>query len=34
MSDVACPICGATQWPTADCVGCGHPLDDVEDEAL
>jgi hypothetical protein len=34
MSEVTCPVCGASQSPTADCYGCGHPLDtevDVED---
>jgi hypothetical protein len=31
MNEVTCPVCGATQWVTADCFGCGHPLDDVED---
>jgi len=30
MSEVTCPVCGATQWTTADCFGCGHPLEDVE----
>ncbi len=32
MSEITCPVCGATQWSTADCFGCGHPLDAVDDE--
>jgi hypothetical protein len=31
MNEVTCPVCGASQWPTADCFGCGHPLDAEED---
>jgi hypothetical protein len=31
MNEVTCPTCGASQLPTADCYGCGHPLDAVED---
>ncbi len=31
MSEVTCAVCGATQWVTADCYGCGHPLDVGED---
>ena len=27
MPEVTCPVCGASQWATADCFGCGHPLD-------
>jgi len=24
--EVECPECGATQWPTEDCMACGAPL--------
>jgi hypothetical protein len=32
VTEVTCPVCGASQWPTADCMACGHPLDVDEDE--
>ena len=31
MSEVVCPVCGASQWARADCFGCGHPLDANEE---
>jgi hypothetical protein len=31
MPDVTCSVCGVTQWATADCIACGHPLPSVED---
>lgn len=30
VREVACGVCGASQSPTADCMGCGHPLLDPD----
>lgn len=32
MHEVVCGVCGASQWPTADCVACGHPLPDPDED--
>jgi len=32
MEEITCPVCGATQWATADCFACGHPLDEGDEE--
>lgn len=26
MEEIACPVCGVVQWPSDDCIACGHPL--------
>jgi hypothetical protein len=31
MPEVTCEVCSASQWPTADCLACGHPLPPEED---
>jgi hypothetical protein len=31
LHEVECDVCGATQWPTADCMACGHPLPRQDD---
>ena len=32
MNEITCQVCGASQWPTADCFACGHPFDADEFE--
>lgn len=35
MEEIACPVCGVVQWPSDDCIACGHPLGgDAEPDAL
>jgi len=33
MREVLCGVCGASQWLTADCMACGHPLPDLAEDA-
>ena len=30
--EVECPECRATQWPSEDCMACGAPLPDPDDD--
>ena len=26
MEEIGCPVCGVVQWPSDDCIACGHPF--------